>query len=236
MDLFYQESLSVDSQEWKISREESRHIEKVLRKKIGDQIQFTNGKGLIHTVEIEFIASAGIQVRSLSHKQHPAPSEHLHIAIAPTKNTNRLEWFLEKATELGIGEITLLLCERSERKIIKPDRLEKILIRALKQSQRLHLPLLRPMTGFQEFIQQQKHPAYLAHCDLGPKKGIWELTPKDLPLTILIGPEGDFSPAEIAYASLHKHQMLDLGSLRLRTETAGILAVSAFHRLAEQIQ
>jgi len=229
-------AISMMAQGWKISREESRHIEKVLRKKVGDQILFTNGKGLIHTVEIEFITPAGIQVRSLHHKQHPAPSQHLHIAIAPTKNTDRLEWFLEKATELGIGEITPLLCERSERKIVKPERLEKILIRALKQSQRHYLPLLRPMTAFQEFIQQQKQPAYLAHCNPGPKKGIWELGPKDLPLTILIGPEGDFSPAEIEYASLHKHQMLDLGSLRLRTETAGILAVSAFHRLAEQIK
>ncbi|MGC6480342.1 MAG: RsmE family RNA methyltransferase [Flavobacteriaceae bacterium] len=234
MELFYHESLSAKDNNWKISREESRHLEKVLRKKIGDQVLFTNGKGLLHHAEIEQMASSGIQVRSIKHQQFSPPKQELHMAIAPTKNMDRLEWFLEKATEIGIQHITPLLCERSERKVIKVERLEKILIRALKQSHRYFLPELHPMRSFKDYVGSLTQPSYLAHCSVGEKKSLWDIPLHDDQLSVLIGPEGDFSPAEISFAQQYTIEMLDLGDMRLRTETAGLLVVSAFNRLQQQ--
>lgn len=234
MDLFYQASLTAEDQHWKISREESRHIEKVLRKTVGDTIAFTNGRGLVHQATIYQIASSGIEVASQKHQQHSLPSNRLHIGIAPTKNIDRLEWFLEKATELGIHEITPLLCDRSERKVVKPERLHKVLIRALKQSQRYFLPHLHPMQRFKDFVTQLEGPAFMAHCADGDKSGIWNLPPSKGSMCFLIGPEGDFSTAEIEWAEQHRLPMIHMGESRLRTETAALLAVSAFHRLEQQ--
>lgn len=222
MDLFYLPDLK-ENAEVVFSSEESRHLAKVLRKKPGDIIRATNGNGEEHKIELKTIDVRKSRGQSIQVFHSPASAHRLHIAVAPTKNINRFEWFLEKATEIGISEITPLLCDHSERKTIKNERLEKIVIAALKQSQRNYLPVLHPLTSFEDFLQQ--HPkGYIAHCSKGEKSPLANLTISAPQTTLLIGPEGDFSPKEIRLAKENNYTEISLGEFRLRTETAAIVA------------
>mgnify|MGYP000876394053 CR=1 FL=1 len=208
-----------------LSEEESMHCAKVLRLSAGSPIRLTNGKGYWFdaVVTMPHAKRCGIEITGM---QFCEPRHrHLHLAIAPTKNIDRFEWFLEKATEIGIGAITPLLCEHSERKNVNPERLERILVSAMKQSMQPWIPTLNPLTSITELIASATEPMrFIAHCEDGPKHTIQELYTSGEPVLILIGPEGDFSPAEIQTALEAHFRPVTLGHHRLRTETAGVTA------------
>ncbi|NCP21054.1 MAG: 16S rRNA (uracil(1498)-N(3))-methyltransferase [Flavobacteriales bacterium CG_4_9_14_0_2_um_filter_35_242] len=226
MQLFYNPSLAKDTKMLSFDKVESRHIIKVLRKKEGDLLQITNGNGLLFEAVI-FEANEKhclVTITSISEKPKSHPY-YLHIAIAPTKLNERFEWFLEKATEIGVDEITPLLCEHSERKVVKSDRLEKILISASKQSLHFHHPKLNELTPFSNFLAQEfKGLKLIAHCDDQDKIPLKQLVKPNERVTILIGPEGDFSLKEIKLALKNAYKSVSLGNSRLRTETAGVVA------------
>jgi 16S rRNA (uracil1498-N3)-methyltransferase len=209
-----------------LSEEESIHACKVLRLQNGTHIRIVNGQGLDVTAEIDFIHHKKTTVRLIDKPKFEALQYDLHIAIAPTKMNERMEWFVEKATEIGATSISFLHCQNSERKNINIDRFRRISLSAMKQSQRKHLPKLNDITAFQDFCKMYQN-GFIAHCYNSEKK-----TSKDFDLTdkaiILIGPEGDFSAEEVEYAFKHNYKPLSLGINRLRTETAGIVAVSQF--------
>ena len=222
MQLFYNANLTEDTQQFTFDKTESRHIVRVLRKKLGDQLFITNGKGILFTSEITIADDKNCLVNIISVDEKSKPRNyHLHIAMAPTKNIDRFEWFLEKATEIGIDEITPLLCERSERKNIKSERLEKIIESAMKQSLKFHLPILNPLISFSDFIKKDfESNLFIAHCEKSDRKPLKPtLQPKQNAI-ILIGPEGDFSKSEIEKAIQHKFTPITLGESRLRTENS----------------
>ena len=208
-----------------LNTEESKHAIKVLRKKNGDILNFTDGKGSLYKAKINIADSKKCRLKIISSKQKEKQHNyHLHIAIAPTKNMDRFEWFLEKATEIGIDEITPIICSNSERKVIKPERGNRILLSAMKQSLKYHLPKLNEVTSFKNFIKQDFEGAkYIAHCEDGKKNELRTISKTGRTL-ILIGPEGDFSPREIELAWQNQFKAVNLGRSRLRTETAGIIA------------
>ena len=222
MQLFYLEN---PKDEIILSAEESKHATKVLRKKEGDILNFTDGKGDFYKAEITVADSRKCRLKVVSteqkEKQH---NYHLHIAIAPTKNMDRFEWFLEKATEIGIDEITPIICSRSERKVIKTERCTRILLSAMKQSLKFHVPKLNEAISLNDFIKQDfKGNKYIAHCEEGNKTELKEKK-KEKRTLMLIGPEGDFSPTEIEMVLQYQFKAVSLGTSRLRTETAGIIA------------
>lgn len=225
MQLFYTPDLSTGAQSFIFDKEESRHIVKVLRKKEGDTIQITNGKGFMFMSEIIFASEKKCEVKIISEREQPALPYRLHLAVAPTKMNDRYEWFLEKATEIGITEITPLICEHSERTVFKADRFEKILQSAMKQSLQFHLPVLHEPLPFTTFVNQQRNgQLFIAHCEETVKKLLkTELRPQQ-EVTILIGPEGDFSTKEIEMALSKNYIPVSLGNTRLRTETAAVVA------------
>ena len=223
MQLFYESNFTKESSIISISAEESRHISKVLRKNIGDQVYITNGSGLLAKgiLRSSHPKKCEIEVSEIQEKQKPRT--HLHIAIAPTKANDRFEWFLEKATEIGIQEITPLLCEHSERKVIKKERYEKVLLSAMKQSLSPFLPKLNPLTPFSDVINSEFNATKLiAHCEDSHKEKLSKLCVEKN--VILIGPEGDFSMSEIDQALRKGFSATSLSESRLRTETAGIVA------------
>lgn len=212
-----------------LDEEESRHLLTVLRRQPGDRLELTDGKGFFYTAELVETGKKGAVARILDTRPtEPERAGRLHIGIAPTKQMERLEWFLEKATELGIDEVTPLLCKRSERDTVRLDRLEKILVSAMKQSLRARLPRLNPLTPLKKVLENaaeaQKRIAWCATEPLPHLKNT--LTP-DQDALILIGPEGDFTPEEVAMALEKGFSGVSLGSARLRTETAGLLAVAS---------
>lgn len=209
-----------------LSVEESKHCVRVLRKKTGDTINITNGLGKLIHAEITNASPKGCEFVVLEEQVIAKTSAPLHIAIAPTKNIDRFEFFLEKATEIGIQTITPVICDHSERKIIKPERLQKLLISASKQSKNFHFPTLNPLSSFQELIAKDKSKQkFIAHCAEDKKLALNDFTIKT-PTTILIGPEGDFSAQEIEIALANNYNAVTLGNTRLRTETAGIVAAT----------
>lgn len=211
--------------------EEGRHLATVLRKKPGDRLQLTDGKGFFYEAELTDAGKRQVLARILSQTAAPPlRSARLHIGIAPTKQMERLEWFLEKATEIGVEEITPLLCQRSERDALRLDRLEKILVSAMKQSLRAWLPTLNQPVRFQDFAQKtQAAQKCLAWCSDEPLPHLKTLILPEKSTVIAIGPEGDFSPEEVQVALKNGFQGVSLGQARLRTETAGLLAVSLFN-------
>ena len=223
MQLFYLEN---PKKEIILSAEESKHATKVLRKREGNILNFTNGKGEFYKAEITLADSRKCRLKIVSSEQKEKQHNyHLHIAIAPTKNMDRFEWFLEKATEIGIDAITPIICDHSERKVIKTERCNRILLSAMKQSLKFHLPKLNEAISFNEFINQNfVGNKYIAHCEEGNKTEL-RTEIKEQRTLILIGPEGDFSPAEIEMALKNQYKAVSLGTSRLRTETAGIIAV-----------
>ncbi|OXA80309.1 16S rRNA (uracil1498-N3)-methyltransferase [Flavobacterium aquidurense] len=225
MQLFYNPDIDETTETFSFDKEESRHIIKVLRKKDSDILHVTNGLGLLFETEITLASDNKCIVEVLSIKKSPEPKFRLHLAVAPTKMNDRFEWFLEKATEIGIQEITPVFCDRSERKVINLERFEKIILSAMKQSNETYLPKLNEAISFKEFIKQKNDGLQLiAHCEETDKKSLKEVLRPNENVTILIGPEGDFSDKEIALALENNFQPVALGNTRLRTETAAVVA------------
>jgi len=225
MRLFYNKDLSQDNSIVIINREESKHIVKVLRKKVGDTIYITNGKGILFTTKIDIINKNNIELKIINSKKESKSKFHINIAVAPTKNNDRIEWFVEKSTEIGIHTISTVLCEKSERKKIKIDRLEKITVSAMKQSLQLHKPIIEELISFEEFIKNcSSEDKFIAHCKETKKIFLNNCKLKSKTITVLIGPEGGFSENEIGLAEKHGFISVSLGNNRLRTETAAIAA------------
>lgn len=225
MQLFYNPTLTPDSETFVFDREESKHIVKVLRKKDGDNLFVTNGLGVLFKTEIILASDSKCTVKIVSLEQSEQPKYELHLAVAPTKMNDRYEWFLEKATEIGITEITPIICDHSERKMIKTDRFDKIIQSAMKQSLHYFMPKLNEPIAFKDFIKT-KHDGqlYIAHCEETNKKSLKSQLKANQKATILIGPEGDFSEKEIQLAIASNYIPVSLGNTRLRTETAAVVA------------
>jgi 16S rRNA (uracil1498-N3)-methyltransferase len=213
--------------------EEARHCVKVLRKKEGDEILLTDGKGFFYDAEIVQANPKHCLVNILNTTEQPENRNFsIQIAFAPTKNMDRIEWFAEKATEIGIDRFSPVLCRHSERKDIKPQRIDKILVSAMKQSQKAILPRLDEMQAFVEFIEQDfKGQKFIAHCYPHEKKTLKEAYRVGESALILVGPEGDFSEQEVEQAVKKGFQPISLGESRLRTETAALAACHAIHVL-----
>ncbi len=205
---------------------ESQHAIRVLRMQAGEYVTVVDGRGNAFdcVITTPHHKRCELQVQDVTRDCGKRPF-HLHVAFAPTKLNERTEWFLEKATEIGCEEFTPLLTEHSERKELKLERMDKIIIAAMKQSHKAFKPILHPMTSFDTFINSFHSPqAFIAHCHEGAKTPLKSALP-NLDTTILIGPEGDFSPTEIERAIAHGCQPCTLGNSRLRTETAALVAV-----------
>ena len=225
MNLFYQPEIDLKSAKIVFDKEESRHITKVLRNKVGDLIYSTNGMGQLVKGRLESITPKVCTAKIEAIETHAPLPYTFHLAVAPTKNNDRFEWFLEKATEIGIDEITPIICDRSERKVIKPERMEKVLQSAMKQSMQAYLPKLNPAVTYNEFIEQEREGLlFIAHCEDDEKMELKRRVAPDKDITILIGPEGDFSRNEIDKAYEKGFLPVSLGQNRLRTETAAIVA------------
>ncbi|MEN9981336.1 MAG: hypothetical protein RL542_1123 [Bacteroidota bacterium] len=225
MQLFYNSTINETTESFTFDREESKHIIKVLRKKDGDILFVTNGLGYLFKTEITLASDSKCTVQMVSFEKSAPSNFKLHLAVAPTKMNDRYEWFLEKATEIGIQEITPIICDHSERKVTNTDRFEKIILSAMKQSNELYLPKLNPAISFKEFIKQQNEGLRLiAHCEETDKKTLKSVVHPNTNITVLIGPEGDFSEKEIALALEQKYIPVSLGNTRLRTETAAVVA------------
>lgn len=226
MQLFYNSEITNETQQIIFDKTESRHIIRVLRKITGDILQITNGKGFLFSAEI-IVANDKKCIASIIETIEKPKfwNYYLHIAIAPTKNNDRLEWFLEKATEIGIDEITPIICQNSERKTVKLERLDKIVQSAMKQSLKCTLPKLNEPIKFNSFINKSfDGELFIAHCENGEKELLKNSTQPLNKITILIGPEGDFSSEEIKRAIANKFIAITLGESRLRTETAALVA------------
>jgi 16S rRNA (uracil1498-N3)-methyltransferase len=225
MQLFYNPTINETQTSFVFDKEESKHIIKVLRKKESDILHVTNGLGFLFTTEITIASDNKCTVKIVSFEKQEKSKFHLHLAVAPTKMNERYEWFLEKATEIGIQEITPIICEHSERKVIKIDRFQKILESAMKQSLHYYLPKLNEPISFKDFVKTQNSgQLFIAHCEETDKKSLKNELKSNEDVTILIGPEGDFSVKEIQQAIAANFIPVSLGTTRLRTETAAIVA------------
>lgn len=224
MNLFYAPEINDGS--FTLNREESKHLVKVLRMKAGDQVHFTDGRGSIYCSEIIVANPNSCEVKIISKENGKDVRPYrLHIAIAPTKNISRFEWFLEKATEIGIDLISPVICEHSERKEVKTDRLERVLVAAMKQSLKSHLPDLKQPRKFNDLIREPfEGKKFIAYINDEVTLELKHACPKEENALILIGPEGDFSPTEVNLATEHGFQPVSLCKSRLRTETAGVVA------------
>jgi 16S rRNA (uracil1498-N3)-methyltransferase len=225
MQLFYNPNIDETTESFSFDKEESKHIIKVLRKKDTDILHVTNGLGLLFETKITLASDNKCTVKIIAVEKTEPSKYHLHLAVAPTKMNDRFEWFLEKATEIGIHEITPIICDRSERKVVNRERFEKIILTAMKQSNVLFLPKLNEAITFKEFIKRKNEGLQLiAHCEETDKKSLKSVLKPNENITLLIGPEGDFSEKEIALAIENKYVPVSLGNTRLRTETAAIVA------------
>ncbi len=225
MQLFYNSDITERTEQFSFPKEESKHIVKVLRKNVGDTLHITNGNGWLFTAEISIPNINKCMATVVSKSLQPKRDYHLHLAVAPTKMNDRYEWFLEKATEIGIDSITPIICDHSERKIIKPERFERILQSAMKQSLNCYLPKLNDAISFKAFFNQDfDGDLFIAHCEETDRKSLKQELNAKQNITILIGPEGDFSLKEIELALQNDFIPVTLGETRLRTETAAIVA------------
>lgn len=212
-----------------LNEEESLHCVKVLRHKVGDTIRVIDGKGTRAIGKIEAAHAKQCAV-SLSNKETVAKTKpyELCIAIAPTKNIERTEWFTEKAVEIGIDRIAVIRCKNSERTVVKEERLRKVAESAVKQSQQAWLPVVDPLVEFRDFVKNTTADVKLiAHCEEDVKKQMKDYAAPGKSYVVLIGPEGDFTKEEIRLALDAGYQPLSLGDTRLRTETAGLYACAA---------
>ena len=213
--------------------EEAHHATKVLRLGVGDELMLVDGQGCFYRASIT--ASTGHRCAyriEESMPQEPAWAGHLHLAVAPTKMMDRVEWLAEKATEIGFDELTFLDCQFSERRVVKEDRIDKILVSAMKQSHKAWKPQLNGMLKFRDFIRQEREgDKFICHCyeesDVGDgdKPILFDVLREGVPATVLVGPEGDFSVDEVRLALQKGYRSVTLGRSRLRTETAALVAV-----------
>lgn len=213
--------------------EEAHHATKVLRLGVGDELMLVDGQGCFYRASIT--ASTGHRCAyriEESMPQEPAWTGHLHLAVAPTKMMDRVEWLAEKATEIGFDELTFLDCQFSERRVVKEDRIDKILVSAMKQSHKAWKPQLNGMLKFRDFIRQEREgDKFICHCyeesDVGDgdKPNLFDVLREGVPATVLVGPEGDFSVDEVRLALQNGYRSVTLGRSRLRTETAALVAV-----------
>lgn len=223
MNLFFQPELSSGSSF--LDPDESRHAIKVLRKRTGDTLHLTDGKGFFYEALITVADASKCLFEVISTREVPPPSYQIHIAISPTKNADRIEWFVEKCVELGIDRITPLECENTERVFLKKDRLEKVAISAMKQSLKARLPVIDNLTAFSKLILNTDADAkYIAYVDYSNPRHLFATAQPDQHYLTLIGPEGDFSDEELAAALERGFMKVSLGRNRLRTETAGVAA------------
>ncbi|HKZ36066.1 MAG TPA: 16S rRNA (uracil(1498)-N(3))-methyltransferase [Chryseolinea sp.] len=223
MNLFYQPLLPEGIHY--LDSNESRHVVKVLRKKKGDTINITDGKGKFYKGVIVNADSHQCSFDVAEQNVEPARNFHIHIGISPTKNSDRIEWFIEKAVELGVNEITLIQCDHTERQHLKVERLEKMAISAMKQSLKASLPVIHPLVNFRNVIlSSNASEKYIAHVDHENPNYLKNLVKPGSSYLVLIGPEGDFSEEELILADTRGFTKISLGPSRLRTETAGIAA------------
>ena len=210
-----------------LPEEEAGHCLRVLRLGIGDEVMLTDGRGFFYQAVIAAATQKRCMVKIVSKtEQEPFWGGHLHLALAPTKNMDRMEWLAEKATEIGFDELTFLNCRFSERKVIKTDRIEKIVVSAVKQSLKARKPVVNEMTDFRKFMERDfSGQKFIAHCYEGEKPLLRDVLHPDEDAVILVGPEGDFSPEEVTLAMEKGFQPVSLGKSRLRTETAALVAV-----------
>lgn len=229
MQLFYAPDIDKDTNEFTFDKEESKHIVKVLRKLEGSILHITNGKGFLFICEI-ILASEKKCVVTIKESQFTkAKNFRIHMVVAPTKMNDRYEWFLEKAAEIGVDEITPIICDHSERKIIKTERFDKILISAMKQSNQMYLPVLNEPIKLTDFLSKEiSGQKFIAHCEETDKVELKDRIEKQQHYTLLIGPEGDFSTNEINKALASGYLPVALGNTRLRTETAAIVGCHTF--------
>lgn len=208
-----------------LPEEESVHCIRVLRKQVDDTIGIIDGQGFFYEAVITEAHPKHCRVRLLEKRPDTSGPFRAHIALCPTKNPERVEWFLEKATEVGIGGISFLQSRYSERKTVKTERMERILVAALKQSVKALKPTLQPLTPFETFVKQPfDGQKYICHCYPGDKPLLNAVCQPGSPVLVLIGPEGDFSVEEVALAEAQGFEAVSLGDTRLRTETAAFVA------------
>ena len=225
MQLFYNSDIKKGDTTFFFDKEESKHIVKVLRKKESDTIFITNGLGFLFESEIILASEKKCEVKITKETFQEPDKFYTHIVVAPTKMNDRLEWFLEKATEIGIHEITPIICDHSERKVYKIDRAEKIIQAAMKQSLHYYIQKINEPISFAQFVKSNiDGQKFIAHCEETDKKSFKNEVKKDEKITILIGPEGDFSTKEINLAIENHFIPVTLGNTRLRTETAALVA------------
>jgi len=226
MQLFYTPDIAPGNPNYFLSEEESKHCIRVLRLQKGTQVQLIDGRGGLYAAEIidPHPKRTILQINSIQ-SAYNKRNHYLHIAVAPTKNIERIEWLLEKATEIGIDEISLIICQRSERKEVKADRLNKIITAAIKQSLKAYHPVLNEQVTYNQLIAKAfDGQKYIAHCEEGDKTTLSSDLITGGSYLILIGPEGDFTPTEISGAMKSGFKAISLGESRLRTETAALEA------------
>ncbi len=224
MHIFYTPDIFSDT--YILNEEESKHCIKVLRLQTGDMVQLVDGRGGFYEALVEDPHPKRTRIKIVNvQKEFGKRNHNLHIAIAPTKNIDRIEWFLEKATEIGIDEVTLLICDRSERKEVKTDRLNKVITSAVKQSIKAYHPKLNEPQRFKDFILKDTGgQKFIAHCIESEKTVLKDQIKLNSHYLVLIGPEGDFSPSEVEAALDLNFLPISLGNSRLRTETAALEA------------
>lgn len=224
MHVFYTPDIAVTCE---MPEEEAAHCLRVLRLGVGDEVMLTDGKGCFYKAVISAATGKRCQVKvTETVEQEPLWNGHLHLAMAPTKNMDRIEWLAEKATEIGFDELSFLNCRYSERKVIKTERVEKIVVSAVKQSLKARKPVVNEMIDFARFVKQDfTGQKFIAHCNEGEKPLLKEILVPGEDALVLIGPEGDFSPEEVKQAESLGFRSISLGKSRLRTETAALVSV-----------
>mgnify|MGYP003366241386 FL=1 len=224
MHVFYTPDIAVTCE---MPEEEAAHCLRVLRLGVGDEVMLTDGRGCFYKAVISAATGKRCQVKvTETIEQEPLWNGYLHLAMAPTKNMDRIEWLAEKATEIGFDELSFLNCRYSERKVIKTERVEKIVVSAVKQSLKARKPVVNEMMDFARFVKQDfAGQKFIAHCNEGEKPLLKEILVPGEDALVLIGPEGDFSPEEVKLAESLGFRSISLGKSRLRTETAALVSV-----------
>ncbi|MGC4022671.1 MAG: 16S rRNA (uracil(1498)-N(3))-methyltransferase [Cyclobacteriaceae bacterium] len=227
MNLFYQPEIPQGVHH--LDREESHHAIRVLRMNEGQSIELTDGKGSFYVAKISKADPKKCEFEILENKPAQRDYFHIHIAIAPTKNADRIEWFVEKATEIGVDQISFMLCKNSERKVINHERVEKVAISAMKQSQQAWLPKISEIIPFKEIFSKPADQKFIAYVDSTNPTHLKQIAKPKKNYLILVGPEGDFSKEELELALENGFEKVSLGQNRLRTETAGLAAVQVLN-------
>jgi len=221
--VFFQPDFSLSH----LTQEESHHAVRVLRMRVGDKLEVTDGQGTLASAELTSTESQNAGFRILHSTKVPARVSKIHLAIAPTKNIDRIEWMVEKVVEIGVERITFIKCAKSERRTVPIDRLNKLVVAAIKQSRQAWLTMLSDVTDFSSFIENVRDgQRFIAHVDASNPDHLMKVASPGSDCTVVVGPEGDFTNEEVVLASNNKFLKVSLGPNRLRTETAGIYAVT----------